>query len=655
MLIFITPAVFAWIAVRGVSPAFYQTDNSLRLPLWIAQALIVSLVVARAFAVIAQKLVPLTSLLSLTLVFPDQAPSRFGTALRAGATKKLKATVHTLPKDEGEAAREAITLITAFNKHDRLTRGHIERVRAYGEMIGTEMGLADEDLNKLRWGLILHDVGKLSVPSEILQKEGRPTKEEWEVLKTHPAMGADFLEPLTNFLGPWIGAANHHHERWDGTGYPNGLSGTDISLAGRICSVADAYDVITSKRSYKNPQPIEFARKELVDNAGTQFDPVIVRAFLQAGIRNTSRAGFLGWLLELPQTLGIASVASVPAATVAGAMAATAITLSTIAPSPTTAPPPQIAFEQPAVVVEQPPAETTTTTGPITTLNTPTTTPVIVTGPPLTSPESIFVPSTVTTTSITPATTTSTTPATTTSITSTVPVTTTPTITSTVPATTTPIIISPTSTTTTTTTAAPITTTAAPPTTTAAPPTTTTPTTTSTTTAPTTTTTSTTTTTPPPPPVTGTGFQLSTVAQVPVLPVPTRSNTAIVIPEQEGFILPTDITLVNYPTLRDPGFGEPTNANEGLDAGDVVCVWLVQIQPSTLGVAVVEMTFDQEILGIDHEPRFMTFFENPAIVYNFVADIGPTDHIENDSTTVYVEFGTGTSLGADGFRVVTSC
>ena len=140
-----------------------------------------------------------------------------------------------------------------------------------------------------------------------------------------------------------------------------------------------------------------------------------------------------------------------------------------------------------------------------------------------------------------------------------------------------------------------------------------------------------------------------------MLPVPTRSNTAIVVPEQEGFILPTDITLVNYPTLRGPRSGEPTNANEGLDAGDVVCVWLVQIQPSTLDVMVVEMTFDQEILGINHEPQFMTFFENPAIVYNDVADIGPTDHIENDSTTVYVEFGSGTTLGADGFRVVTSC
>ena len=140
-----------------------------------------------------------------------------------------------------------------------------------------------------------------------------------------------------------------------------------------------------------------------------------------------------------------------------------------------------------------------------------------------------------------------------------------------------------------------------------------------------------------------------------MLPVPTRSNTAIVVLEQEGFILPTDITLVNYPTLRGPRSGEPTNANEGLDAGDVVCVWLVQIQPSTLDVMVVEMTFDQEILGINHEPQFMTFFENPAIVYNDVADIGPTDHIENDSTTVYVEFGSGTSLGADGFRVVTSC
>ena len=140
-----------------------------------------------------------------------------------------------------------------------------------------------------------------------------------------------------------------------------------------------------------------------------------------------------------------------------------------------------------------------------------------------------------------------------------------------------------------------------------------------------------------------------------MLPVPTRSNTAIVVPEQEGFILPTDITLVNYPTLRGPRSGEPTNANEGLDAGDVVCVWLVQIQPSTMDAVVVEMTFDQEILGINHEPQFMTFFENPAIVYNDVADIGPTDHIENDSTTVYVEFGSGKSLGADGFRVVTSC
>lgn len=140
-----------------------------------------------------------------------------------------------------------------------------------------------------------------------------------------------------------------------------------------------------------------------------------------------------------------------------------------------------------------------------------------------------------------------------------------------------------------------------------------------------------------------------------MLPVPTRSNTAIVVLEQEGFILPTDITLVNYPTLRDPTLGEPTNANEGLDAGDVVCVWLVQIRPSTLDVAVVEMTFDQEILGINYEPKFMTFFENPAIVYNDVAGSGPTDDIENDSTTVYVEFGSFRTPGADGFRVVTSC
>ena len=165
--------------------------------------------------VVTQRLLPLTSLLNMTLVFPDEAPSRFGMALRAGSTRKLSQSIPTLPDDEGDAAREAIELILSFNKHDRLTRGHIERVRAYGELIGEEMGLSDEEINKLRWGLILHDVGKLAVPAEILQKDGKPTKEEWEVLQTHPVAGATILEPLTNFLGPWIGAAGQHHERWD--------------------------------------------------------------------------------------------------------------------------------------------------------------------------------------------------------------------------------------------------------------------------------------------------------------------------------------------------------------------------------------------------------------------------------------------------------
>ncbi len=116
---------------------------------------------------------------------------------------------------------------------------------------------------------MLHDLGKLNVPSEILNKPGSPDETEWAILQTHPTAAAELLEPLRPWLGDWINAAAEHHERWDGAGYPLGLAGTEISLAGRITAVADAFDVITSRRSYKESMSAETARQELIRCAGS--------------------------------------------------------------------------------------------------------------------------------------------------------------------------------------------------------------------------------------------------------------------------------------------------------------------------------------------------------------------------------------------------
>ena len=355
--LFVAPAIAAWLAVSGTSQFFIEASGLARIPLWILQAILVSIVASTLTGLVAKRLLPLPSLLSLTLLFPDEAPSRFSVALRAGSTKRLREDALTLPADEGEAARQALMLATAMNKHERLTRGHMERVRAHAEVIGKEMGLSERDLNGLRWGTLLHDVGKLRVPAEILQKKGKPTDEEWKILRQHPGHSAEILQPLAEFLGPWIGAAADHHERWDGTGYPSGKQGTEISLAGRICAVADAYDVITSKRSYKDPQGADFAREELVRHSGAQFDPGVVRAFLQAGVRNEGRAGRFGWIFELPQLLQWTSVATVPKAIVAGVAAATTITSATVLPSPELSPEP-LAFEE--VIDDQALPSTTT-------------------------------------------------------------------------------------------------------------------------------------------------------------------------------------------------------------------------------------------------------------------------------------------------------
>src|SRR5258706_10807464 len=201
-------------------------------------------------------------------------------------------------------------------------------------MLGEQIGLSRSDLDKLNWASLIHDIGKLEVPESLLNKPGRPTPEEWAVLRTHRWAGHPYVEPLRGWLGDWVDAATDHHERFDGKGSPRGLAGKDISLAGRIVAIADAYDVMTALRSYKKPLPAAQARAELTNNSGTQFDPHLVRSFLEISLGRLRRAiGPIGWLPHLPElirtpltavassTTGIVAAGALGLATVAGAAA----------------------------------------------------------------------------------------------------------------------------------------------------------------------------------------------------------------------------------------------------------------------------------------------------------------------------------------------
>jgi putative nucleotidyltransferase with HDIG domain len=275
----------------------------LSLALWLGGLLVVSTVVMLVFERIGRRFLPLAGLLKLTMLVPDKTPSRFRVALKANNSGRL---LKNPPDDPGAAAGMVLGLVSQLNAHDRSTRGHSERVRAYADLVGEEMGLSERDRDLLRWAALLHDIGKLEVPGSILNKPGRPTPDEWDCLKRHPVEGSKIITPLKPWLGRWASAVVQHHERYDGTGYPMGLAGHHISLSARIVSVADSFDVMTAIRAYKKRMPATEAREELVRCAGTQFDPVVVRAFLRVSLgRLRLLMGPLAWLAEQPFLAGV--------------------------------------------------------------------------------------------------------------------------------------------------------------------------------------------------------------------------------------------------------------------------------------------------------------------------------------------------------------
>ncbi|GHB23245.1 HD-GYP domain-containing protein [Streptomyces chryseus] len=172
-------------------------------------------------------------------------------------------------------------LVQAVDIKDKYTRGHSERVGRASVMIAREIGMEEDRVEVLRFAGILHDVGKLGVPTRLLRKDGPLTPEERRVIELHPEYGHEMVRGI-GFLGEARAAILHHHERLDGSGYPYGLAGGQIPEFARVVAVADAFDAMTSTRSYRRARPVDTALRELERCAGTQFDPRMVRALARA-------------------------------------------------------------------------------------------------------------------------------------------------------------------------------------------------------------------------------------------------------------------------------------------------------------------------------------------------------------------------------------
>jgi putative nucleotidyltransferase with HDIG domain len=295
------------------------------------------------------RLLPLAALLEVSVAFPGEAPSRYLVARDAGNVAKLREIVEKAQRgetvvkdDDAQAAREILALVAALRSHDSRTRGHSERVRVFTDLIAQEMQMRPTDRERLRWAALLHDVGKLKVPAAVLNKPGKLNEAEWDMIRLHPDAGARLAAPLNEWLGEWSRTIPDHHERFDGTGYPRGLAGEDISMGGRILAVADSFEVMTSARSYKKPMSREDALRELRRCSLAQFDPQVVRAMLAISAPKLRWAmGPLAWIASTPFALATPAASAIVMQAGAAALSVGAVAvvapLSASAATPTAA------------------------------------------------------------------------------------------------------------------------------------------------------------------------------------------------------------------------------------------------------------------------------------------------------------------------------
>ena len=204
---------------------------------------------------------------------------RLQTDLAKEVEKKTQEVMAQHEKLERISMQIATTLSGAIDAKDTYTNGHSTRVAEYSREIARRAGFSEKAQEDIYMIGLLHDVGKIGVPDAIINKQAKLTDEEYAIIKTHPAMGAKILKNITEFPKLSTGA-RWHHERYDGKGYPDGLAAEDIPIEARIIAVADAYDAMNSRRSYRDVLPQEIVREEVQKGKGTQFDPVFAEIML---------------------------------------------------------------------------------------------------------------------------------------------------------------------------------------------------------------------------------------------------------------------------------------------------------------------------------------------------------------------------------------
>ena len=216
------------------------------------------------------------------------------TAARQRQLERYAADLREVFKQERARAQElrrsykatVRALSNAVEARDAYTGKHAERVAAYGIELAAVAGLDVADSPQIEFGFLLHDVGKVGVPDAILFKSSSLTEEEYALVRRHPVIGSEILRDV-DFLGEGKLVVRHHHERWDGTGYPDGLAGDSIPLAARVFAVADALDALTTDRPYRPASTFAHARGVVRAGSGSQFDPAVVTAFADAWSSST--------------------------------------------------------------------------------------------------------------------------------------------------------------------------------------------------------------------------------------------------------------------------------------------------------------------------------------------------------------------------------
>jgi putative nucleotidyltransferase with HDIG domain len=199
--------------------------------------------------------------------------------------------------------------VRAIDARDPYTARHSETVAAYAVQLARALGLSEGDCERIRLAGLLHDVGKVGLERSILHKPGALTDAEWTQVRDHPRLSAHIIEGVTRFAA-FLPGARHHHERYDGRGYPDGLAGVAIPLDARILAVADAFDAMTSDRSYRPALSHDEAKRRLATDAGKHFDPACVRAFLALELDSAALDGVLVPMLDMPSLESAGSLAA---------------------------------------------------------------------------------------------------------------------------------------------------------------------------------------------------------------------------------------------------------------------------------------------------------------------------------------------------------